>query len=136
MTHPVVTPSISRRVVLTTAALALAGCSGDPASPEPLEPCTGAVVVSVGSGLTPTISWTPACSMIGMIVEEGADDFWIIAANTDEGFGPGVKYGTPPTGTTPNGPALPLTAGVLYDITLVRGTMASPAISTNHEFTP
>jgi hypothetical protein len=74
--------------------------------------------------------------MIGMIVEEGASDFWIIAADTDGGFGPGVKYGTPPAGATQSGPALTLTGGVLYDITLFRGTVASPVFSTNHVFTP
>ena len=72
---------------------ALAGCAGDPTPPEPLDPCTGAVTVSVTAGTTPA-------------------------------------------GATQNEAALPLLAGVLYDITFFGGTLASPIPIGNFEFTP
>ena len=122
--------------IATAAALvALAGCA-DPTAPEPLDPCTGAVTVSVTAGTTPRISWSPACNVIFMIVEEDAADLWMVLANADAGFGPGIDYGTAPSGGTQDEAAIALALGVEYVITLYRGTLASPVLAAIHAFTP
>lgn len=126
----------ARYMGFATLLFTLCGCADDPTEPVALEPCTGAVTVSVTSGSTPRISWAPACTMVSLLVEEGASDRWQIIANTDVGFGPGVRYGTVPAGTTQNAAASPLAAGVLHDVILFRGPLASPSISAVKEFTP
>ena len=129
-----------RTALLTTVALAAAGCGDDddPAGPDDLAPCTGDVTVSVSAGTTPTFSWSPACRAYGLIVEEGASDRWLLVATGSAGIAPGVRYGTVPAGASQRGePAVPLVAGRAYDVTVFRGTTddnARPAGS--RDFTP
>ena len=128
---------VVRLCVVATAVIALAGCGDDDSvSPNAPAACTGAVTVTVSSGLTPQFSWTPECSIVALIVEEEAVDQWDVFANGDPGFGPSVTYGTKPAGSNQTVPPRPLRAGVLYTVTLFRGPLSSPVVSTVKSFTP
>jgi hypothetical protein len=117
--------------------VALAACDDDdPVSPNAPAACTGNVTVTVTSGLTPTFSWTPACSVVALIVEEGANDQWNVIANGDPGFGPSVVYGAKPVGSAQVGAVTPLRAGVNYTVTLFRGPLATPIPNATQFFTP
>ena len=126
------------RVILTSSAfLALGSCSDDePLTPNAPAACTGNVTVTVSAGTTPTFSWTPACSIVSLYVEEGANDHWAIFANGDPGFGPSVTYGMKPEGTNQTVPTTPLKAGSTYSVTLFRGPLASPQVSALQIFVP
>ena len=129
-----------RTLLLATAALALPGCGDDddPAGPDgTLAPCTGDVTVSVSAGTTPTFTWTPACTVRALLVEEDASDRWFILATGTAGIAPGVVYGTVPAGASQDEPALPLTAGVAHDVVLFRVlTTSTGTIAGMREFTP
>lgn len=128
---------VLRAATALAAAIALAGCGDDDSvSPNAPAACTGAVTVTVSGGTTPQFSWMPACAMVALVVEEGADDQWTIVANQDSGFGPSVLYGTKPAGTAQSAPATPLRAGVPYNVTLFYGPVAKPVVSTTRSFTP
>jgi hypothetical protein len=126
----------ARRLLFVGTCLVVSGCSDDNgAGPGNPAPCTAGVTVSVSAGTTPTFSWTPACGVIGLLVEEQAGDRWFLEA-TGGGFGPPVTYGTVPTGATAPGPATALLAGTTYEVILFRGTEQSPVVAALHEFTP
>ena len=128
---------IASAMVASTAFLVVASCGDDdPVSTNAPAACTGNVTVTVTSGTTPTFSWTPACSIVALIVEEGANDQWNVLANGDPGFGPSVVYGTKPAGSTQVGATTPLRAGVNYTVTVFRGPLANPVISSLQFFTP
>lgn len=134
-------PRMAGRVVSILAAsmafVALASCGDDdPVSTNAPAACTGNVTVTVTSGTTPTFSWTPACSLVALIVEEAANDQWNVIANGDPGFGPNVVYGTKPAGSTQVGAVTPLRSGVSYTVTVFRGPLASPVIAALQFFTP
>ena len=118
-------------LVLVTAC----GASSDVTGPETIGPCTGNVTVSVSSGTTPTFTWTPACRVIGLLVELGASDQWFLEA-TGDGIAPGVQYGIVPPGATADGPATPLVSGTTYEVILFRGAPENAAIAAIKEFTP
>ena len=75
-------------------------CSGDLG----LAPCTGEVAVSVSSGVTPTISWSPACGAMGMQVlsaAQGGAAIWYIATSDGTNrMGSPVTYGRTPANAT------------------------------------
>lgn len=119
-----------------SALLAIAGCSDGGTGPDDLGPCTvNSVAVSVSSGTTPTFTWTPACRVILLLVEQGATDQWLLEA-TGDGIASGVTYGTVPPGASANEPATPLQAGTTYEIILFRGPAGSEVMIALEEFTP
>ena len=131
----------SGRVAITIAAsmafVAFSACGDDdPVSPNAPAACTGNVAVTVSGGTTPTFSWTPACSIVALIVEEAANDQWNVIANGDPGFGPNVIYGTKPAGSSQVGVTTPLRAGTNYTVTVFRGPLAAPVIASLQFFTP
>ena len=130
---------VAHSVRVVASLLMLAGCSSDsdPAGPSvALSPCTGAINVTVSSGTTPTFTWTPACTVAYMIVEEDASDRWLLTA-TDraKGIAPGVRYGTVPAGARESSPAVSLTRGQLHDVTMYNGDSFSTLAATK-QFTP
>jgi hypothetical protein len=76
------------RTLTWTLAPFLLGCGDSTGPEEPDEqviPCTeqiGSVDVTVSDGLTPTFSWSPACGVAMILIEEDASDMW--GAGTDE----------------------------------------------------
>lgn len=115
--------------------LASVSCSNDVTGPETSGPCTTDVSVTVSGGTTPTFTWTPACRVIGLLVEEGASDRWLLEA-TGAGIAPGVTYGSVPAGASQDAPAIPLVSGTTYEVILFRGTEANAIIAAVEEFTP
>ena len=134
---PIAVRRLASILAASMAFAALASCGDDdPSSPNAPAACTGNVTVTVTSGTTPTFSWTPACSVVALIVEEAANDQWNVLANGDPGFGPSVVYGAKPPGSTQVGAVTPLRAGTSYTVTLFRGPLASPVIASLQFFTP
>ena len=110
------------------------GDSTDPVSPSSVPTCTGPVTVTVSAGTTPTFTWAPSCTAHVLLVEQGATDRWIIEATTDDGFGPGVRYGVVPTGAREDAPAIALVSGRTYDVSLFSKDFG--LLVANREFTP
>ena len=112
-------------------------CGGDPdpVSPISVPTCSGPVEVTVSGGTTPTFTWTPACTVHILLVEQGATDRWFLVATSEGGIAPGVRYGIVPAGAEQAEPAIPLTAGRTHDVTLYGSAAFSPPLA-NKEFTP
>ena len=126
----------SQGTPLVVVLLAMAGCSDGATGPDNIEPCTvNSVTVSVSSGTTPTFTWTPACRVLMLLVEQEATDQWLLEA-TGDGIAPGVRYGTVPPGATARDPAIPLQAGTTYEVILFRGPPESAVIIAIEEFVP
>ena len=98
----------------------LSACGGDTTAPdEQAETCTdntGRVVVTVGAGLTPSFTWSPACPIAALLVEEGADDRWFAGA-PDNMIAPPVTYGSAEWSAMA---PVPLEAGHTYTLSLWR----------------
>ncbi len=97
---------------------------------------TGQFTVTVGSGLTPTISWDESAGpAAGMAVSEfpgTSVNMWVLSQGMS-GIAPGVKYGTVPAGAyETKGAAKPLVAGTQYDVTIT----SAGGRSGNLQFTP
>ena len=107
--------------------------------------------VQVSAGLTPTIGWTPDCSVNKISVfqaltaqDPGGDPIFVgpemwevhasqIAGNTID---PSVRYGQVPSGTTEGSPALPLIAGQPYVVFVSVLALNGPSTGTRLFFTP
>jgi len=120
---------------LTFALIGSIACSSDVTSPGSGAPCTGDVAITVSAGTTPRFTWTPACRVLGLLVEQGSSDRWFVEA-TGAGIGSGVTYGVEPPGGSEDGPAIPLVSGTTYDVILFRGTSEDATIAGMREFTP
>lgn len=116
---------------------AIAACSGDRVTEptSPLGACTSSVSISVSSGTAPTFTWTPACTVLGLIVEEsGGGDLWFVWAER-EGIAPGVRYGSVPAGSVQDDSPEALQAGATYSLALFRGTVGeSPLTWSDAEY--
>lgn len=126
--------SVTRSSLVGALVLSLVGCS-DTASPN-RDPCTGDVTISVSSGTTPTFTWSPACGVLAVLVEEDASDIWIISATGNGTIGSGVKYGTVPSGAEEGTAPVALLAGHTYEVILFRGTEDDAVIAGIQAFTP
>ena len=117
-------PRFLALVVYAGVALALAGC-GDHTDPAPLSACTGPVTLSVSPGVTPRISWTPACRLFLVIVEDpsggGGLDQWAVDSDSTDAIEPPVTYGVIPPGATKQLlEPVPLQAGQQYRVAVWR----------------
>lgn len=107
----------SNRTWFALALLTIA-CGGDSSTaPKDAEPCTESVTLHVTSGLTPDISWTPACKLFLVGVEQVSDghDLWFVSADSISGGAgilPPVRYGSTPVGAHQFENFTPLTRGV------------------------
>ena len=101
----------------TAVLVALLACS-DTNDPDDGR-CEEAVTITATPGTTPTISWTPACTVAQLRVAEVADDdeMWGIFTSENTITG-GVVYGETPTGATATRAPLQLTTGVEYRVIL------------------
>lgn len=115
------------RTAAASAALLLfaLGCSGTD-NPAPLTECQGPVTVSVGSGDTPDISWTPRCTAAQVYVGQSSGflNYWFDgSADSSNSIQPPAHYGHPPgeLGT------FPLPEGGTYVAHVVRATGDSTA---------
>jgi hypothetical protein len=109
------------RVVLFSV---LAACGDGPSGPRPAALCDGPVTVTVGSGTTPEFTWTPACRVEFLTVENVSDGtiMWVVLADpfTERAIVPPVRYGVVPADAIDLsfGMSLDLQAGTRYALTL------------------
>ena len=104
---------------------AAAGCADEPSGTDgPVPECTGAVSVTVGTGTTPTFTWTPACRLFLLLVEPvvGGTDLWSIISDSANVIAPPVTYGVVPTGVQEGDPPTTLVVGSGYEVYLYRWT--------------
>ncbi len=132
MNHPYRSSRYLPRALL--ALVASVGCS-DSTGPGSGGLCTSDVAVTVSAGTTPRFTWTPACRVLGLLVEEDASDMWFLDG-TGAGIASGVTYGSVPSGASQESPALPLLTGTTYEVILFRGTPDNATIAAMEEFTP
>jgi len=124
-THRIRPPALSLVPLL---ALACTDATGPESQGPPCRDDTGNVTVTVADGPTPTFSWSPACAMAIVLVEEDASDMW--GASSDEALWsdaaranvitPPVTYGARPAGTTVFQSPLSLLSGHAYELVLWR----------------
>lgn len=127
-------------ITFACASVCLLACGNATGPEEQAMPCTddtGSVEVTVGPGLTPSFSWSPACAVAMVLVEEDGSDMW--SAITDETLWDNpatanlvaspVTYGTAITGTTTSQEPLPLQTGHTYELVLWRILPASSKAS-------
>jgi hypothetical protein len=109
---------------LVVAALLLS-CSGG-MQEVPLEDCPGDQVdVTVSAGLSPTISWTPACGIgsLDLFPTAGGSSLWVLYTGDQALQNPchsGIRYGQAPAGALEVTGPVPLTAGTQYTVALYR----------------
>ena len=128
----------ARSAMIVGGLLLLDGCGSDDdpvGPPNDLSPCTGPVSVTISSGSTPTFSWTPACTIQFLIVEENASDRWDLTALDGRGIAPGVRYGVVPAGARQSDPPIPLAAGKMHEVALYKGLSFADLIAVG-SFTP
>jgi hypothetical protein len=127
----------SRLAAIALLGVALA-CGG---GTEPLAECTEPVDVSVTTGTTPTISWTPACGVGYLAVRRPLPPslgvlemapVWIIRAN-ERLIGSPVRYGIRPRGTSEVVAPEALLAGRPYDVVV---DMSGQGVLGGRAFTP
>ena len=115
-------------------------CSSDPTGTGASVPdCTGAVTIAVSSGTSPTFRWTPTCRLFFVLVELGADDYWLVISDSTNAIAPPVQYGVLPAGARQRAIATPLQAGETYDVNLAYWTGPGPEDGTligTQNFTP
>jgi hypothetical protein len=90
-----------------------------------LPECAGAVSVAAGSGTTPVLTWSPACRLFLVLVEDptGTGDQWGVLSDSSNAITPSVKYGTVPQGATKELVApTPLQSGHEYRLSVFRFT--------------
>lgn len=100
------------------------GCD-DTTDPGTLPECGGAVSVAVGPGTTPAITWSPACRLFLVLVEDpnGTGDQWGVLSDSSNAITPSVTYGTVPQGATKElVPPSPLQGGHEYRLSGFRFT--------------
>jgi hypothetical protein len=85
--------------------------------------CDEALNIQVTTGLTPTFSWTPTCTVaqVRVVREVEGDDpeieVWSVIAGGNTVAGP-VTYGVPPAGTTETTPDAVLVLGKSYRLVI------------------
>ena len=108
-------------------ALSVLSCGDNNTGPaQPLQECTGSVTISVTAGTTPTFSWTPNCTVGGLLVEEGATDRWGAWAGGPNVLRSPIGYGVTPPGGLDEGPADALILGHTYTVILTRVISVQP----------
>jgi hypothetical protein len=110
-------------------ALVLAAALSCGGSTEPLAACVAPVSISVGTGTSPTFSWSPACGIDRLVVSEPgppSQGFGFIPrwAIREDGrlIEPLVRYAEAPAGTTVEISPEPLVAGRAYRIEVFGST--------------
>ena len=127
----------TRTLLSSLALIGMTSCL-DGSAPGP--DCPDEVGVTVGTGVVPVISWTPACLVQQILVEplNGSGFAWIVSAS--DWITSPVTYGAIPRGAMGPEPS-PLVAGARYRVSLlalgdVPGLGTRARIVGTAEFTP
>ena len=111
--------------------LALIACGRDaPTAPMCAEPLT----VSVGTGLQPRITWTPACRAATITVSSNnveliAPPIWQLTAL--RGIAPPIRVGAHPAGSLTWGSGATLTAGEAYTVYVSGSVVREEAVGAS-----
>lgn len=119
-----------RRSLILTLAIGTLGAAacGDAAVTGLALGGTGNVVISVGSGTTPTLSWTGGnATRLTVTQSSGGGVHWDLQALDATGVPGPVVFGVVPNGAAENSQSVVLTAGTDYrvNLTLVDGSTGS-----------
>lgn len=121
-----------KRTVVGVALLAIGSCS-ESSSPGATF-CSGDVTVDVSSGTSPTFTWSPACRVVAVLVENSFDaDLWSVESGS--GIESGLVYGTTPPGAFPQFVAS-LFVGQTYEVIVYRGSLGNLVVAGRMSFTP
>jgi hypothetical protein len=94
-------------------------CS-DSIGPSDQPACAGNVTVAVSNGTMPSFSWSPACKLFLVLVEEAQSDQWGTISNGTNAIATPVRYGVVPAGATELTPPTSLTPGTPYVVSVYR----------------
>jgi hypothetical protein len=108
-------------MIAAATALVLVGCGGDSASTAVDAICAGPILVAVGQGTTPSISWSPACKAQAISVEDVNSGTIVWSIANRDGMTTPITYGSKPVGSTTGVEAAALQRGTAYDITVFEG---------------
>jgi hypothetical protein len=124
-------------LILTAAGAVACAESG----PQALTACTQSVAVQVTATTRPEVGWTPSCGVHSVtLIQPDTAVFnvplWSVSG-FGSAFGPPLRYGTGPPGTTVVVMTDSLTPGVRYTVYVSRGFRGAPAGGTDSlTFTP
>ncbi len=89
--------------------------------PPPLPACTDSVMIFVSGDTIPTFTWTPACKLGRLIVEEVVEERWgTETLEHSNDWPPPIVYGVHPPGSENLEPAAPLYIGTTYKVSAYR----------------
>jgi hypothetical protein len=128
-----------RRALLGALALLLVTTSCGDDLGSGVAGCSEPVALSVGLGVAPTFTWSPACAIFALTVtpETGQQNLWtIISSNNSNSIDPPVTYGVVPDGAVENGPAELLEEEVVYRVTLIALSGGIEEVLGTEVFTP
>ncbi len=115
---------ISLPLALLTGLASCRTLAPDPNAPTNLVACTEFTAVSIGTGPTPSVAWTPNCGLGAVFFYAAGDSLPIwVAVSRDNQMPSPITYGTAPRTGYSYGTAVPLQVGELYRI---RWALASP----------
>jgi hypothetical protein len=117
---------MSRTLIALAFLLPSLACSSDSNGPGGQAACAGNVTVVVSNGTTPSISWTPACRLFFVLVEEAQGDVWGAISDGTNAIETPVQYGVVPTGATELTPPVALNAGTQYTVSVHRWVGPGP----------
>jgi hypothetical protein len=111
---------MSRTLIALGFLLPSLACSSDSNGPSGQATCAGNVTVTVSNSTTPSISWTPACRLFFVLVEEAQGDVWGAISDGTNAIETPVQYGVVPAGATEQTPPAALVAGTPYTVSVFR----------------
>ena len=132
---------LSARCVVGMLVWSAVACGKSTAPLVTLRPCEGPLTVAVSSGMHPSISWTPQCTVNRILVDDptlGVNRYpsnWGVMQSTGQ-FGPPVEYGIAPDGASTFESPRPLEMNRTYTVTVLRTTGTSALSSGSATFTP
>ena len=99
-------------------------------------PCNGTVTASASAGRTPTFTWSPACLVSAIQVQDNGSDMWFVST-PGAGIRSGTKYGSTPSGAIVGQAPLGLVTGTTYDLILYAGDATGlVSVIATKQFTP
>ncbi len=132
------------QLVIGMLALGLTGACASSTSAND-DGCQVGTVVTISSGVSPMVRWTPACRIGALQVLAASNnlEMWTVTSRPQQGGVPvnllasGITYGTvPPHGYGPIG-ALPLTSGSSYTVTIYVYPSGGAPVPVGHlDFVP
>lgn len=138
MNRVTATPRRYARGLLVCLGPFIGACGDGPTAPRE---CEQSVTVTVGSGTSPEISWTPECGALALRIQEVGDPtvpfgfMWELVGAASP-IHPPVRYGDVPGGSIEVAPATPLVRGSTYRANVFRFEGHRATLAGAVTFTP